>query len=174
MKTNSKEKPPQRKVDVGGDVNRPEPDLEVTSPAQSDSSVDDAPLKEYPEYGRDGLLSAAFTGDITVCVGCSVWQQCDAVCGVCCIVCRVVATSSCWQRLRAILRGVREGESECAHVGESGSVFVFFCVCGRERAREGAKARERESDGERIFARGGERARGRVCVCESVCMSVGV
>mmetsp|Transcript_37916 Transcript_37916/g.55680 ORF Transcript_37916/g.55680 Transcript_37916/m.55680 type:complete len:421 (-) Transcript_37916:303-1565(-) len=62
----SKEKSPQRKVDVGGDVNRPESDLEVTSPARSDSSMDDAPLKEYPEYGRDGLLSAAFTGDITV------------------------------------------------------------------------------------------------------------
>jgi len=78
--------------------------------------MDDAPLKEYPEYGRDGLLSAAFTGDITVFVGCSVWRQCDAVCGVCCIVCCVAATSSCWQRLRAILRGVCEGESECAHV----------------------------------------------------------
>ena len=39
---------------------------DVTSPARSDNSVDDPPLRDYPDYGRDGLLSAAFTGDTTV------------------------------------------------------------------------------------------------------------
>ena len=36
------------------------------SPARSDGSIDDPPLKDYPDYGRDGLLSTAFTGDTKV------------------------------------------------------------------------------------------------------------
>ena len=39
---------------------------QVTSPARSDGSIDDPPLKDYPDYGRDGLLSTAFTGDTKV------------------------------------------------------------------------------------------------------------
>lgn len=46
----------------GTDANEPD----VTSPARSDNSVDEPPLRDYPDYGRDGLLSAAFTGDTTV------------------------------------------------------------------------------------------------------------
>lgn len=43
----------------------------MVSPAKSDdaaslSSLDDAPLPAFPQYGRDGLLSAAFTGTTEV------------------------------------------------------------------------------------------------------------
>jgi hypothetical protein len=57
--------PAARGGDEGGGT-APAANADVTSPARSDGSIDEPPLRDYPDYGRDGLLSTAFTGDTKV------------------------------------------------------------------------------------------------------------